>query len=75
MADDHGPKIAPRRRNQQSHQNAECAGDRDAEWILVSMRCPEQRTLRDTSAYPCAATPTNNIAKPCIKNPRNVNSS
>jgi len=52
MADDHGPKIAPRRRNQQSHQNAECAGDRDAEWILVSMRCPEQRTLRDTSAYP-----------------------
>ena len=34
------------------------AGDRDAEWILVSMRCPEQRTLRNTSAYPCAATPT-----------------
>jgi hypothetical protein len=32
-ADDHSPKISPRRKNQKSHQNAKCA---DAERILAA---------------------------------------
>ena len=45
VSDDNSPKIAPRCKDQQSHQNAERAGDRDAERILVSVRCSEERAL------------------------------
>src|SRR6266480_1064163 len=58
VSDDYGPKISPRRKNQQSHQNTECAGDSDAERILVSVRCSEQRPLQNTSANPRAAAST-----------------
>src|SRR6266480_7222952 len=55
VSDDHGPKISPRRYNQQSHQNAECAGDSDSQRILVSVRCSEERPLQNTGANPRAA--------------------
>src|SRR6266480_6380974 len=55
MADDHRPKITARCENQQSHQNAQRAGDRDAERILVNVRRAEKRALQDTRDDPCAA--------------------
>jgi len=38
--------------------DAEYAGDRDAQRILVSVRCSEQRPLENTSADPRAAAST-----------------
>ena len=58
MSDDHRPKIATRRENQQSHQNAEGAGDRDPKRILVRMRCPEKRALHQASDDPRSAAST-----------------
>src|SRR5437868_5097241 len=56
MADDHRPKITARREDQQTHQNAERAGDRDAERILVSVRESKERALQETGDDPRTAT-------------------
>jgi hypothetical protein len=55
VPDDHRPKIAARRENQQAHQNAKRACDRYSEQILVSVPRPEKRALHDACDYPRAA--------------------
>src|SRR6266540_2062372 len=62
MSNDHGPKIASRRKNNEPHYHTQCAGDGDAERILIRVRRSKKRALHQTCGKP---GPTAGTEKHC----------